>query len=100
MLTSVRCRVAVALLVLPAVAALAPALGAQEAAGVGTIEGSVRVQGTSRPVEGAQVHVVGANIDATSGADGTYRISNVPARAVQVRIRMIGFAAVTHDVTV
>ncbi|HJQ21116.1 MAG TPA: SusC/RagA family TonB-linked outer membrane protein [Gemmatimonadaceae bacterium] len=81
-------------------AALAPVLRAQDAAGVGTIEGHVRAQGTSRPVEGAQVHVVGANMDATTNADGVYRIANVPARDVQLRIRMLGFASVTRNVTV
>src|SRR5258705_7697016 len=97
---SVRWRVAVALLVLPIVAAFAPVLYAQEAAGVGAIEGTVRTQGTSRAVEGALVHVVGANIDATTNADGVYRIVNVPARAVQLRIRMIGYAPMTKSVTV
>jgi len=81
-------------------AAFAPALRAQDAAGVGTVEGRVRTQGTSRPVEGAQVHVVGLNIEATTNSDGVYRITNVPARAVQLRIRMLGYASLTHDVTV
>lgn len=94
---SVRCRVAFLLLPVMPFAAL---LRAQEAAGVGTIQGTVRVMGTSRPVEGAQVHVVGANIDATTTSDGVYRILNVPARAVQLRIRIIGYAPVTKTATV
>jgi len=94
---SVRFRVTSLLIaVMPAFAVLQ----AQEAAGVGTVEGTVRTMGTTRPVEGAQVHVVGANIDATTNADGSYRIANVPARAVQLRIRMIGYAPVTKSVTV
>src|SRR6185295_1248866 len=83
-----------------AVMPFAPVLRAQQVAGVGTIEGTVRVMGTARPVEGAQVHVVGANIDATTTPDGAYRLTNVPARAVQLRIRMIGYAPVTKSATV
>ena len=94
---SVRGRVA--FLLLAVVPTFAVVLRAQEA-GVGTIEGTVRVMGTSRPVEGAQVHVVGVNIDATTNGDGVYRIVNVPARAVQLRIRMIGYAPVTKSATV
>ena len=45
-------------------------LAAQEAAGVGTIEGTVREQATNRPVELAQVHVVGKNIGASTNRDG------------------------------
>ena len=75
-------------------------LAAQEAAGVGTIEGTVREQSTNRPVDAAQVHIVGKNIGAYSNRDGVYRITNVPAGAVEVRIRMVGFAPASRTVTV
>jgi TonB-dependent starch-binding outer membrane protein SusC len=74
-------------------------LAAQEAAGVGTIEGTVREQGTSRAVEAAQVHVVGKNIGATTNRDGFYRITNVPAGPVELRIRMVGFAPSVRTLT-
>ncbi|HVE79961.1 MAG TPA: TonB-dependent receptor, partial [Gemmatimonadaceae bacterium] len=92
---------------LSAGAALAALLGssartaaAQEAAGVGTVEGTVRESGTNRPIEGAQVSVSGATIGAVTGGNGTYRIQNVPARAVDLRVRFVGFAPTTRTVTV
>jgi TonB-linked SusC/RagA family outer membrane protein len=72
----------------------------QQASGVGTVEGTVTEQGTGRPVEAAQVHVVGANIGAVTNRDGVYRIANVPARAVELRIRMVGYTPTTKNVTV
>jgi len=75
-------------------------LAAQEAAGVGTIEGTVREQTTGRPVELAQVHVVGKNIGAATNRDGVYRIPNVPAGPVELRIRMVGFSPTSKLVTV
>jgi TonB-dependent starch-binding outer membrane protein SusC len=75
-------------------------LAGQQAAGVGTIEGTVRDQATSRPVEQAQVHVVGKNIGANSNRDGFYRITNVPAGPVELRIRMVGFSPAVRTVTV
>jgi TonB-linked SusC/RagA family outer membrane protein len=75
-------------------------LAAQEAAGVGTIEGTVREQTTGRPVELAQVHVVGKNIGATSNRDGAYRITNVPVGPVELRIGMVGFTPSSRTSTV
>jgi len=73
---------------------------AQQAAGVGTIEGTVREQGTGRAVDLAQVHVVGKNVGAVSNRDGFYRITNVPAGPVEVRIRMVGYSPIVRAVTV
>jgi TonB-linked SusC/RagA family outer membrane protein len=89
-----------ALLTTFALGTAASQLVAQEAAGVGTIEGTVREQATNRPVELAQVHIVGKNIGATSNRDGAYRITNVPAGPVEVRIRMVGFSPTSKTVTV
>ena len=75
-------------------------LAAQQAAGVGTIEGTVREQTTNRPIESAQVHIVGKNIGASTNRDGFYRISNVPSGPVEVRIRMVGFSPISRNVTV
>jgi TonB-linked SusC/RagA family outer membrane protein len=89
------------------ITALALAIGAaplaaqqQEAAGVGTIEGTVREQTTGRPVELAQVHIVGKNIGASTNRDGVYRITNVPVGPVELRIRMVGFTPTSRTVTV
>jgi TonB-dependent starch-binding outer membrane protein SusC len=78
--------------------AVAP-LAAQQA-GVGTIEGTVRETGTGRTVEGAQVVVTGTGLGAVTNAQGLYTITNVPARAVEVKVRMVGFAPATKSVTV
>jgi TonB-linked SusC/RagA family outer membrane protein len=78
----------------------APPVLAQEAAGVGTIEGTVREGRTNRPVEGAQISVSGTTIGAVAGANGTFRIPNVPARAVELRARFVGFAPTTRSATV
>jgi len=89
-----------ALLTAFALGASAAQLAAQEAAGVATIEGTVVEQGTGRPVDLAQVHVVGKNMGASTNRDGFYRITNVPAGTVELRIRMVGFSPSSKTVTV
>ena len=89
-----------ALLAAIALGMAAAPVAAQEAAGVGTIEGTVREQTTNRPVEAAQVHVVGKNIGASTNRDGFYRITNVPVGPVELRIRMVGFSPTSRTVTV
>lgn len=85
--------------VLLALAAGLP-LQAQQAAGVGTIEGTIREANTNRVIEGAQVGVVGAAIGAVANRSGFYRITNVPARSVELNVRMVGFAPMRRTVTV
>lgn len=80
--------------------ALPPALFGQQATGVGTIEGTIREAGTGRPLEGVQVGVTGANIGATTNGRGQYRITNVPARTVELRIRFVGFTPSNRTVVV
>ena len=63
-----------ALLAALAFGAAAARLSAQQAVGVGMIEGTVREAGTGRPLEGVQVGVTGANIGAATNGRGTYRI--------------------------
>ena len=98
MVSQVHCRTA--LITAFALATAAAQLAAQDAAGVGTIEGTVVEQTTGRPVELAQVHVVGKNIGAATNRDGVYRITNVPVGPVELRIRMVGFTPTTRTVTV
>ena len=85
--------------VLLAVVAVAP-LSAQQAAGVGTVEGVIKEANTGRFVEGAQVGVTGAGLGAVTNRNGFYRITNVPARAVELSVRMVGFAPMRRNVTV
>ena len=77
-----------------------PALRAQPAGTTGNIEGRVTEIGTGRPLEAAQVSIVGTTIGAASNGAGTFRITGVPARQVEVRIRLIGFQPITRAVTV
>ena len=98
MVSQVHCRTA--LITAFALATAAAQLAAQDAAGVGTIEGTVVEQTTGRPVELAQVHVVGKNIGAATNRDGVYRITNVPVGPVELRIRMVGFTPTSRTVTV
>jgi TonB-linked SusC/RagA family outer membrane protein len=98
MVSQVHCRTAV--IAAFALAAATARLAAQEAAGVGTIEGTVVEQTTGRPIELAQVHIVGKNIGAGTNRDGVYRITNVPVGPVELRIRMVGFTPTSRMVTV
>ncbi len=83
----------------PAVADSSAAFAAEEQAApradarraTSEIAGSIVESGTSRPLAGAQVLVVGTDLSATTGADGRYRIAAVPAGAAQVRARLVGY---------
>jgi hypothetical protein len=58
----------------------------------GRIVGRVVDAEQGAPVAGAQVEVVDAAIRTVSALDGRYTLSDVPARSVSIRVRMIGFA--------
>jgi TonB-linked SusC/RagA family outer membrane protein len=57
----------------------------------GTIEGSILERGSGRPLGNAQVYVGGTTLGALSNSQGFYRITGVPARQVDVRVRLIGY---------
>ncbi|MGZ8471118.1 MAG: carboxypeptidase regulatory-like domain-containing protein, partial [Gemmatirosa sp.] len=83
------------------VALVAPALGAQQPAATGTITGRVSEAGTNAPLAAAQVFVVGSTPRGTvTNETGMYRILGVPAGAVQVRVRRLGYESVVLPVTV
>ena len=100
MVSQVHCRTALITALALAIGAAPLAAQQQEAAGVGTIEGTVREQTTGRPDELAQVHKDGKNIGASTNRDGVYRITNVPVGPVELRIRMVGFTPTSRTVTV
>ena len=78
---------------------LAPA--ALHAQGTGVIRGAVTSEGTSAPVEGVQVSVVGdSRLARRTDATGRFRLSGVPAGARTVRVLRIGYAGQTRSVTV
>ena len=65
-----------------------------------TVEGTVRDAANNRPLEGAQVIVVGTQTGAVTNAQGQYRLV-IPngAGTVQLRARTIGYAQQTKPVT-
>jgi len=83
-----------------AFAAAAARLAAQQAVGVGVVEGTVREAGTGRPLEGVQIGVTGANIGTVTNGRGAFRIQDVPARTVELRVRLVGYSPVTRSVVV
>ena len=83
-----------------AAAIVAPAAGAQQPASTGTITGTVTEQGSSAPLAAVQVQVVGTTRGAITNDAGVYRILGVTPGAVQVRVRRLGYEAVTQAVTV
>jgi TonB-linked SusC/RagA family outer membrane protein len=64
-----------------------------------TVEGAVRDAATNRPLEGAQVTVVGTQTGAVTNAQGQYRLV-IPngSGTVQVRARFIGYSQQTQAV--
>jgi len=68
-------------------------------AAVSVIAGRVTDAETHRPLAGSIVTVEGTKFRATTKWDGTYRIPNVPAGVYTVRVRRLGFAAKSSDVT-
>lgn len=76
-----------------------PAEGrASRDAAVAVVHGRVVEEGTERPLQGAQVYIQSttggpAVTGAVAGADGQFRIPNVPSGAQTVAVRLIGYAA-------
>lgn len=76
---------------------LTPALGAQQA-GNGTIAGRVTDAQSGAPLEAVTIAVQGTQLGATTGPDGTYRITRVPNGAHAIAARRIGYGAITRNV--
>ncbi len=70
--------------------AVVPSLG--HAQQTRRISGHVTVQGSTEPVPGATIQVVGTTLGGTADEAGNFNIS-VPSGAQQLRIRRIGYAA-------
>src|SRR5262245_18844021 len=67
---------------------------------VGSVRGQVKEAGTGRPLVGAQMSIQGTGLGGITGADGRYRIDNVPAGQVTVRAQLLGFTVLSNTVTV
>lgn len=69
-----------------------PVVGSDAVAQSGVITGKVTNAGSGAPIEGAQVQASGAQrFSALTGADGAFRIVNVPDGAYTVVVRVIGY---------
>ena len=87
------------------VAALAVLPCVSHAQGTGTIRGAVRDSTSQRPLVGAEVAVsvagaTGATVGARVGDDGQYTVANIPAGAVVVRVRLVGYAPTQRTLNV
>src|SRR5262245_41187995 len=65
----------------------------------GTVTGRVTEKGGA-PIAGAEVRVDSTRIHASTDGDGRYTLADVPAGRVIVRALMLGYKALTHEVTV
>jgi TonB-dependent SusC/RagA subfamily outer membrane receptor len=71
-----------------------------KAQGGGTVVGRVTDARTELPVPGATVSIEGLQIGGLTGADGRYRIANVPAGSQTVVAQSLGFTTARQSVTV
>jgi TonB-linked SusC/RagA family outer membrane protein len=71
-----------------------------KAQGGGTVVGRVTDARTELPVPGATVSIEGLQIGGLTGADGRYRIANVPAGSQAVVAQSLGFTTARQSVTV
>ena len=85
-------------------ATLAVALGCRLAAPAiaqqGAVTGTVTDAASLAPVAGAQVFIAGTVIGTVTRAGGTYRLEGVPARDVEVTVRLIGYRETSISVSV
>jgi len=77
--------------------ALAASAGAQQ---TGTITGTVMERGSDKPIDAAQVTVVGTRLGAQVNAQGAFTIRGVPVGPQKVRAQFIGFEPVEQTVSV
>src|SRR5213082_287780 len=85
--------------------AAGPLIAAGVAAGAvqaqqGTVAEQVTDKSNQQAVAGAAVLVVGTSLQARTGREGRYSITNVPPGRYQVQVRFIGFATATQPVNV
>jgi TonB family protein len=80
--------------------ALAPALlGAQDTTPRGTISGIVR-DSSGAGIAGAEVSVAGTGLRAHTNSQGEFRLTNVPAGAVSVGVRRLGFVPAVASIVI
>jgi TonB family protein len=80
--------------------ALAPALvGAQDTTLRGTISGVVR-DSSGAGIAGAEVSIAGTGLRAHTNSQGEFRLTNVPAGAVSVGVRRLGFVPAVASIVI
>lgn len=84
-------------LVVPLVLALAGDAFGQT---TGAVRGTVSGAGDGRPVQGAQIDIVGTQRGTISGTDGNYLIIGVAPGRREVRVTFLGLGTITREVTV
>lgn len=72
---------------------------AQAAGGVGIIAGTVQ-SSTGTPIVGAEVFAQGTRIRATTGEDGSFRLSDLPHGTIVLTTRRLGYSPVNRSVLV
>lgn len=82
-----------ALFLLAAIPSVAVAQG-------GSITGRITEDKSGRPVEQAQINIVGTTIGGLSNTDGRYTLRGIRAGAYQVRVLRVGYAETKQAVTV
>jgi len=66
----------------------------------GTVTGKVTGQAGGQPIADTRILLIGTNLSAVSGEDGSYTIRNVPAGSAQVQALRVGFKSERKTVTV
>src|SRR3989454_3571808 len=75
---------------------VAPPLLAQQTAAV---QGTVTDGASGAPISGAVVAIVGTTLQGVTNVLGNYRIAGIPAGAVTIQVRRIGFKTLSAPVT-
>ena len=71
-----------------------------EAQQTGSVTGTVTDAASLRPVSDARVFIVGTAVQAFTDVEGSYRLSEVPAGEVEMRLERLGYAPVDSTLQV
>ncbi len=75
---------------------VAPPLAAQQTA---TVQGTVTDGASGAPIADARIVIVGTTFQGVTNVLGNYRIAGIPAGAVTIQVRRIGFKTLSAPVT-
>ena len=84
-----------AVLALGALLVAPPLLAAQQTA---TVQGTVTDGASGAPISGAIVSIAGSSLQGITNVLGNYRIAGIPAGAVTIQVRRIGFKTLSTPV--